>query len=83
MLLANTSQDANPNPARPASRACPLRRGQRVLVAYGCVQIMQAVGKFAVGGRVLDRRKWRKGWLGIELGNGTLVTAHLSAISRL
>lgn len=81
MLLANASQD--PKPARPASRACPLRRGQRVLVAYGCVQIMQAVGKFAVSGRVLDRSNWRKGWLGIELGNGTLVTAHLSAISRL
>lgn len=66
-----------------SSKACPLSKGQRVWVAYGCVQIMQAVGKFAAGGRVIDRRNWRKGWLGIELNTGALVTAHVSAVTVL
>ena len=58
-------------------------KNQKVLVAYGCVQIMQAVGKFWAGGRVVDRRNWRKGWLGIELNTGAIVTAHVSALTAL
>ncbi len=56
---------------------------QRVLVSYGRVQIMQAVGKFAAGGRIVDRRNWRKGWFGIELNSGALVPEHVSAMTVL
>ena len=65
-------------PARAA-----FRRGAAVLVSYGAVQIMQAVGAFAAGGRIVDRRHWRRGWYGVELLSGAIVTAHLSAITRL
>ncbi len=58
-------------------------KNQRVWVSCGCVQIMAAVGKFAAGGRIVDRRNWRKGWFGIELNTGALVTAHVSALTVL
>lgn len=63
--------------------AAQFKRQQPVWVSYGCVQIMEAVGKFAAGGRVVDRTNWRKGWFGIELNSGALVTAHASALTAL
>lgn len=60
-----------------------IKRNQRVLVSYGCVQVLRAVGRFAAGGRVVDRRNWRRGWFTVELNGGALVTAHHSALSVL
>lgn len=63
------------------------RRGARVLVSYGQVQIMQAAGSFAVGGRVVDRSHWRKGWYEVALRwdvdaqRDMTVMAHASALT--
>jgi hypothetical protein len=65
------------------------KRGQPVLLSYGRVQIMQAVGTFARNGRVVDRSQWRRGWYGIDLGwdvelqAPVMVSAHVSALTAL
>lgn len=66
------------------------RRGQRVLVSYGAVKVMQAHGKFAVSGYVRKRvSAKRPDWFEIDLSVGTidvgerLVTAHRSALTVL
>lgn len=66
-----------------------LKRGARVLVSYGCVQIMRAVGKFAISGRIHSRRHARRGWYEVDLGwdidmqAPRLVSVHHSALTAL
>ena len=64
-----------------------IRKGQRVLVSYGRVQVMKAVGQFAVGGYVRKPIARKPDWFEIELGWDVdtqallCVTAHRSAIT--
>lgn len=70
-----------------APKSAAFKRGQRVLVSYGRVQVMQAVGSFAKAGRITSRRDWRSGWYEVAIGwdvntsTPVLVTAHESALA--
>lgn len=69
--------------------ASTIRKGQRVLVSYGAIKVMQAHGKLAVSGYVAKRVARRPDWYEIDLSVGTvdvgerLVTAHRSALTVL
>lgn len=69
------------------AKKAAFRRGARVLVSYGQVQIMRAVGSYAVSGYVVDRSHWRKGWYEVALRwdvaaqRDVTVMAHVSAIT--
>jgi hypothetical protein len=69
--------------------AAAFSKNQRVLVSYGRVQIMQAVGAFARKGRVVSLKHRRRGWYGVEIGwdvetsTPVVVTAHASALAAL
>lgn len=71
----------------PAAPMPAFRRGQRVLVSYGAVQVMSAIGKHAVSGYVRRRVPRKPDWFEVDLSVGTvdvgerLVTAHRSAIT--
>jgi hypothetical protein len=76
-------------PVQAVPTASAFKRGQAVLVSYGRVQIMQAVGTFARKGRVVSLKHRRRGWYGVEIGwdvetsAPVIVTAHVSALAAL
>jgi hypothetical protein len=47
--------------------AAAFRKGDPVLMSYGSARIMSAPAKFAVSGRVVDRRHYRRGWHEVAL----------------
>lgn len=70
---------------RPAATATSYKRRQRVLVKSGAGVFAGsgARASFATGGRVVSRKEWRRGWYGVELNGGAVVSVHASAMVAL
>lgn len=75
-------------PFLPATGSCAaFKRGQRVVVLYGVVQVYSVVGHYGKAGRVTSRKDWRRGWYEVEIdwdvttSTPVLVTAHQSALA--